>query len=345
MSLRSVVLVGNGFDISIGMETSASAFLESFVQESVDSNIQFARDLANRISVDGVDTWADFERMIGRYSENFNLSSVESYLGQKEALDDYLGEWLEKKNESVTESFVKANAMKCLSSLTRFRHGLPDRQRGLIERIMKSHSAEDWVLDIICFNYTDTLMKMHKLLGGEGTKLGSFIQNRYSVLGKFVFAHGSLEQREIISGVDNPSQIASSELAKLDEVKRALVKEEIEASVYQRTRDADALSLIRKANIIYVFGMSYGITDERWWKAIDGRMSSDGNCLLILFSLDYSRSLSGSYSPVSRARITNQVVESFLASRGNVDSDKEYRDRIIVADSGLLLPITSSLTR
>lgn len=343
MSLKSVVLVGNGFDISIGMETSAPAFIESFVQVGARSQNRFAKDLAARISDDGIDTWADFERAIGRHSKNFNTSSVGDYLGQKEALDDYLGEWLEEKNKLVPEDFVRANAKNCLSSLTKFRRGLPDRQRGLIEQIMKSHSTESWVLDIICFNYTDALLKMYKIVGGEGAKLGSFSPNRYSILGKFVFAHGSLEQHEIISGVDNQNQIASSELAKLDEVKRALVKEEIEASVYQRTRDAEGLSLIRKANLIYVFGMSFGITDQRWWRAIDEQMSSDGNSLLILFSLEYSKSLLGSYSPVSRARIGDRVVESFLASRGNLDSNAEYRDRIIVADSGLLFPITSPL--
>lgn len=343
MLLNSAVLVGNGFDISTGMGTSAHEFVESFVQENTYSKNQFAKDLAVQISADGIDTWADFERMIGRHSENFNLSSVGNYLGQKEALDDYLGDWLDNKSKSVSEDFVRANANNCLSSLTRFRRGLPERQQDQIEQMIKNHPSESWVLDILCFNYTDAMLKMYQFLGGEGTKLGSFKPNRYSILGKFVFAHGSLERHEIITGVDNPSQISSSELAELDEVKKALVKEEIEASVYQRTRDVDALTLIKKANMIYVFGMSYGITDQRWWRAIDERMRSDEDCLLVLFSLEYSKSLSGSYSPVSRARISDQVIASFLASRGNADSNIEYRDRIIVADSCLLLPVASPL--
>lgn len=339
ISLKSVVLVGNGFDISIGMETSALNFIDSFVQENAHSENQFAKDLATRITADGIETWADFERMVGQYSENFNLSSVGNYLGQKEALDDYLGDWLEKKSKSVSEEFVRANASKCLSSLTRFRRDLPERQQDQIEQIIINHPREDWSLDILCFNYTDALLKMYQVLGGEGTKLGSYKPNRYSILGKFVFAHGSLEQREIITGVDNPSQIASSELSKLEEVKRVLVKEEIEASVYQRTRDVDALSLIQKADMIYVFGMSYGVTDERWWRAIDERMRSDGSCLLVLFSLEYSKFHSDSYSPVGRARIVGQVIERFLASRGNAESSIEYRNRIIVADSALLFPV------
>ncbi len=343
MSLKSVVLVGNGFDISIGMGTSASTFIESFVQENAHSKNQFAKALAARITNDGIETWADFERMIGRYSEKFDLSSAGEYLSQKEALDDYLGDWLEEKNKLVSEDFIRGNAKDCLTSLTRFRRNLPERQRGLIEKMMQNHSSENWVLDILCFNYTDALLKMYQFLGGEGTKLGSFSPNRYSVLGKFVFAHGSLEQREIITGVDNPGQISSGELAKLEEVKRALVKEEIEASVYQRTRDMDAFSLIKKANIIKVFGMSYGVTDERWWRAIDERMRLDGNCLLVLFSLEYSKSLSDSYSPVGRARIVDKAIKNFLASRGDMEPNIEYRNRIIVADSTLLFPVSTPL--
>lgn len=338
-----MVLVGNGFDISIGMETFAHNFIECFVQENLHSQNQFAKDLATRISADGIDTWADFERMIGQYSENFDLSSVGDYLGQKGALDDYLGDWLEKKGKAITEDFVRANASKCLSSLTRFRRDLPERQQDQIEQMIKNHPSEDWSLDILCFNYTDALLKMYQVLGGEGTKLGSFKPNRYSILGKFVFAHGSLEQREIITGVDNSSQIASSELSNLEEVKRVLIKEEIEASVYQRTRDVDALSLIKKANMLYVFGMSYGVTDERWWRAIDERMRSDGSCLLFLFSPEYSKFLSGSYSPVGRALIVDQVIERFLASRGNAEPNNEYRNRIIVVDSTLLFPVDGPL--
>ena len=345
MSLKSVVLVGNGFDISIGMKTSAHDFIESFVQENARSDNQFAKNLAARISADGIDTWADYEQMVGQYSESFNLSSVGDYLGQKEALDDYLGDWLEKESELVSEDFVRGNASKCLSSLTRFRRDLPERQQDQIERMIKNHPSEDWSVDILCFNYTDALLKMYQVLGGEGTKLGSFKPNRYSILGKFIFAHGSLEQREVISGVDNPSQIASSELSKLEEVKRVLVKEEIEASVYQRTRDVDALSLIKKANMIYVFGMSYGVTDERWWRAIDERMRSDGSCLLVLFSLEYSKFHSDSYSPVGRAWIVDQVIECFFASRGDTEPSIEYRNRIIVADSALLFPVDVPLAR
>lgn len=144
--------------------------------------------------------------------------------------------------------------------------------------------------------------------------------------------------------MDNPSQIGSKELANLDEVKRVLIKNEIEAFVYQRGRDEGARLLIEKANMIGIFGMSYGATDERWWRAVDERMHSDEACLLVLFSLEYSKALMGSYSPVSRARVANRAVDCYLSARGNVDSAVGYRDRIIVADSKLLFPITSPLS-
>lgn len=182
MFLRSVVLVGNGFDISVGLETYARAFIEDFVQDTARGDNRYAKELANRISTDGIDTWADFEQMMGCYSEQFDLSSSEDYLRQKEALDDYLGEWLTKKSELITDSFIGANAGSCLNSLAGFRRGLPEGQRNLIEQMMKSHSMENYATDIICFNYTDALWKMYQNRGGEGTKLGLFGSNRHSVL-------------------------------------------------------------------------------------------------------------------------------------------------------------------
>lgn len=115
--MRIAVLVGNGFDLSLGLETSPDAFLAEFVKENVHrddaSDNRSAADshpgerLAKTIAVEGLKAWSAYEEKIGEYSKEYSLENVEDYFDEIDALQQFLTVWLSGEDERITEEFIK----------------------------------------------------------------------------------------------------------------------------------------------------------------------------------------------------------------------------------------------
>ena len=65
--MNIVWMLGNGFDLNLGLKTSYKDFYEYYLNvESNDAIVkQFKQDLSENL-----DTWADLEFVLGKYSEN-----------------------------------------------------------------------------------------------------------------------------------------------------------------------------------------------------------------------------------------------------------------------------------
>lgn len=339
--MRTAFLVGNGFDLSLGMETDPLSFLSDFVSEHLSDSSEPAARLAAKIQKDGFDTWSDYEMALGRYSSAFEENEAGDYLRQKAELDRYLGEWLEKKNRQFKDDFISANAMSCLSSMASFSDSLPQLQKNLISSIRNRHSNEHWRQDIICFNYTDVLLRMYEKVGGKDAKLASLNGGLYSMLGDFIQPHGSLRRREIVCGVDNIQQIVNQSLQSKLEVQQNLVKPITIGKVLYRNDDDRAINTIRNANIICVFGMSFGKTDARWWKEIVSVLKGDRNKLLIIFSYGYSQAVH-SFASYEKGRAINAVRESLYSALEDDSVPQSLSDRILVVDSSLLFQVQTT---
>lgn len=334
-------MVGNGFDLSLGMETDPLSFLSDFVNEHLSDSSEPAARLATKIQKDGFDKWSDYEKMLGEYSSAFKENEAGDYLRQKAELDRYLGEWLEKKNRQFKDDFISANAMPCLSSMASFSDKLPQLQKDLISSIRSRHSNEHWRQDIICFNYTDVLLRMYEKVGGKDAKLARLNGSLYSMLGDFIQPHGSLTRREIACGVDNIQQVANQSFQSNLEVQQSLIKPITIGKVFYRNDDDRAINIIRNANIICVFGMSFGKTDTRWWKEIASGLKSDNNKLLIIFSYGYSHAVH-SFASYEKGQAINAVRESFYSALEDDSVSQSLNDRILVVDSSLLFQVQTT---
>lgn len=345
--LNTVYLVGNGFDLSMGLNTLPRVFLQAFVDEysnggghdTLTTNVvAFARDIQD----DGVDKWADFEIKIGKYASKFKEDQAENYITRVAALRAFLGEWLQKEQSRADESFIKANSMDCIQSLSGYRSGLRPLKRRKLQKLRDKHSGEHWYQDLICFNYTDVLERMRSAAGGENADIASLEGNTHALIGRFVYAHDSLKDK-IVCGVNDISQIDNDAFREDSYVTSNLVKGDMEADVIANDLDMQARAIIEEANVIAVFGMSFGASDRRWWEQIGRKLIENEETILVLF--DHEMITAEQKMEQMDLYKRNKAVISTFASAGGIESmSDDVKDRIIVAPSNLLFPIKQPIT-
>ena len=267
--MRTVYLIGNGFDLMLGMKTRPIDFLQAFVHEYRYRGNSPTSRLAKSISTEGVETWSDFEMKIGDYSNNFSSDhsdSINEYLSQIDALERYLAEWLGREQERVLDPTLQNQSQKFFRSITNI-IPLLDGQ-GI--RFALADQAKDF--DFICFNYTDTFRRMYNMV----KKDVDFDSITMEVnLRSLVAPHGQLD-KFVVCGVDGADQIANAGMRENREVVSCIVKEEIQRSA-SFDFDRAAQDTLAQADLICIYGMSLGRSDRRWWKSIVNALL-DFNC-------------------------------------------------------------------
>lgn len=273
-NLNVAVLVGNGFDLKAGLDTSPMSFIESFVERygSDDPDLwdKPAARLCQKIQEDGIESWCDFERKVGEYSPAVvtiedGTAKGSDYVAAKAALDEHLREYMMAQNELVDDAFISANAKTCDNSLADWVAVLTDRDRDSFLQGLSWPAELNY--NVLCFNYTSTLERL--LTPGLGHPLkpdravdGSIIHK----LNSFSYVHGTIAGAPVC-GVDNPTQIRDETLRASPKVIGTTVKPSIQ-SLMGSNQDRDAISKLVNANVVLIFGMSLGMTDQRWWRIV-----------------------------------------------------------------------------
>lgn len=330
----------------MGLDTSPRAFLQAFVDKHADGGKDDdptdAVKFANDIKAEGIYKWADFEIKLGKYASKFSDDRTRDYIARVAALRTFLGKWLQKEQSRADESFIKANAMDCIQSLSGYRSKLRPLKGRKLQELRNKYSGDHWYQDLICFNYTDVLERMRSAAGSENAYIASLEGDTYARIGRFVYAHDSLKDK-IVCGVNDISQIDKDAFREDSYVTSNLVKGDMEANVIANDLDMQARAIIEEANVIAVFGMSFGASDRRWWEQIGRKLIENEETILVLF--DHEMITAEQKTEQMDLYERNKAVISTFASAGGIESmSDDVKDRIIVAPSNLLFPIKQPIT-
>lgn len=340
-----VFLVGNGFDLAAGLNTSAKDFIEEFV----DRHCQKAKEpcspserLAQTMTKEGLENWSDYEKSIGMYAKSvasYDFSKIETsspseeLIAAKEAVDSALSEMIERESERITKDYIERNVKSCMGSVSKWLGAFGTEHRDEIFRSF-SHPLR-FRYSFISFNYTSLFDKFYYASKEYFQSWlaefypGSFPSASHS-LGGLCHAHGTIEDVPIC-GVNDPDQIADEKLKVNEGVVSAIVKPNIQR-MFARDDDSLAMSIIGKAQIVCVFGMSLGSTDKRWWQRIVEWLRGNGNRYLIIFKRGVSAQ---KITPAEYWRTVNEAKETLLCSAEIEDSNlrDSVSKRIFVANS------------
>lgn len=139
--------------------------------------------------------------------------------------------------------------------------------------------------NFINFNYTDTLDQCISAVRATKDVLST---RRYSntnygnSIGKSIHVHGTT-MNSMVLGVNDIAQIADSSIFEGygDEYISSLIKQQTNEQNRENT-DQKAFDILKASDLIYVYGMSTGITDKLWWERICQMMKEKKNLHLIL---------------------------------------------------------------
>ena len=338
--MNVLYLIGNGFDLRLGLPTRYADFLEYYKgqtpqlgsgrsqqEEAIQKyKERLFSEMAER-EERGEEQWKDLEIALGEFTTAFGDDadgfcdfyedmnrSLEAYLSQSNSFEP-TPEEVEKFREDLTYPYryFKPREEKELRALT---------------------LARAWYIDVISFNYTSSfeLLCQDALLVGE-----RYYPEGYSghpvIYQGVKHVHGSLGEGGILLGVDYGEQITNEQYRKNDDVADLLLKPQ--ANEGRGTLvDEECLSLIAGADVICLFGLSLGPTDQMWWTAIKKRFLDNPEVILLYYHYDPAADSALKFD----RRKERQARQHLIKALGLEGNQKEYDDRIFVAINSDMFP-------
>lgn len=278
--MEILYLIGNGFDLNLGLKTSYSDFYKYLSNEKSDNDSaivsQFKKDINTKPN-----NWSDLELALGKFTSK--ISTVEDANELHDYLIDKLAEYLSAIEDSW--SVAESEKSKFITYLLRPTTGnriLPVENGEISSYKEKWRSTSPWVTNIITFNYTNSIEKI--LDNNMPITLGNYYSDRPITLNGIEHIHGYIQERMIL-GVNDNSQLANSNFHNNTETMDRYIKSDCN-STYGLGHEKKCLDMVASADLILIFGMSYGDTDNKWWEAVGNRLEEYAKVVLFEYAKD-----------------------------------------------------------
>lgn len=308
-------LLGNGFDINLGLNTRYKDFYKYYTQQP--SKNVLIEELKNNIGKNHK-TWADLEIALGDYLKNIRDA------------DDF---------DVIFEDILEHLAVHIENEEGRFTHDLEDKKEFYLDlaypeshlleldkqKVNRYLKDENRYLNIITFNYTKVL---ERLCGFESEPISlPRLNTREARLMGIKHIHGYLKENMIL-GVNDISQINNEEFKTNPDITEAIVKQECNMSIKHLIHN-DCMRTIRSSDMICLFGLSIGDTDKIWWKSIGSHLHDNSKAILIIFEIGDNLLSNHQYKITRKER---EIKTRFLSKLDFPDSTTTYiSERIFVA--------------
>ncbi|MCI8800570.1 MAG: hypothetical protein HFH88_12280 [Lachnospiraceae bacterium] len=289
---RITFLIGNGFDINVGLNTRYSDFYPYFIKNYPDNLL--AKNIEGNI-----EAWSDLELGIGKYTEKISLPDERNFEQYEKDLEECLADYLKEETYKINlreEGRKKQVGLIMLNSITNFYSHFPKIIEQDILRVLPVHPDER-KYSFISFNYTDTLELCLKAAKEQDT-------GRQFRSEDVIHIHGTISDNMVL-GVNDKNQIANKNFQRDIEKKELLIKEEINKS-YKNSRIQEARAAIDDSSVICVFGMSIGETDKMWWQYIAKWLQCSEARKLVIFARDSEVARNSKYTNKCKRDMTER---------------------------------------
>lgn len=271
--MKILHIIGNGFDLNLGLKTSYKDFYDYY--QSIKSSKNSINNLKKNIS-NNYKNWSDLELALGQYTEEFK--TVDDFDEVFEDIGEQLAEYL-KKEESKFDS-AEIDKDKFYENLVKPEVFLPVVDNNKIRTFKNNFANHTWVVDIVTFNYTTIIERV--IENKKNIRIGHHIKDNITVtLRGIEHIHGYVDDRMVL-GVNDVSQLKNKGFHQNVDVLEAIVKEKCNTA-YGHTIDNHFKTKIKQADIICIFGASLGDTDNMWWELI-GEKLKENNFPIIIFT-------------------------------------------------------------
>ncbi|EMF0574976.1 hypothetical protein H4N23_002725 [Enterococcus hirae] len=327
-------MLGNGFDIQCGLQTSYINFYEYILKKKYSLELfqemdeKFVSKIDNMIyseiykSKDSIETWADLEFQLGAFTkrlkeENQETGIAERFLDDFETLREDLNEYLKgiqiQDNVQINADFSEI----LFTTMDKFFNGVLEQEHDEIQSMLSENTNSHFNYRFISFNYTNSLQLVLQN-SSKDTKRNSF--NNSNLNQNFnkaiINVHGVID-RFLTLGLNDESQLAT-DFFERDDLIDLLKPDSLANSREYRRRNAE--NVIENSDIIVIFGMSIGSTDKHWWEKIAEVLLKAKNKKLIIHLYEKEPS----YLSSRKVRLRRKKKEDeFLSHLDNLDLSDE----------------------
>lgn len=316
--MNRLFIIGNGFDIALGLKTSYQDFYDYYAEQPTeDENILLMKQ---KIRDGRFETWADLEIGLGKFSEYCPDEQVflSCLFDIRTNLKDYLStQEGQFKNASGLNDFIRSpwNYLEPVNyqQIENFLEGLPNT------------GARD-TENIVTLNYTDSI---ETILWKENPHLANSVFH----------LHGKISN--MVLGVNDESQIANKGFAEKVDFREEFVKPDFNTACMNNKNEAFQ-EMIYNANLIVLYGTSIGESDKKWWRAIGSRMVEDDDVALIYLPYDKNKDVVNHEN--YRLRWTRRYYIELFAKLGisaEEMANDELRKRIFIGINKSFLKFSS----
>lgn len=337
--MKITVLVGNGFDISLGVKSSYGDFYKWYcdLPSDVEHIASFRKNIKEEMLSDIPNeerTWADFEVGLGKYTANFTKETAEDFLDCYEDAQENVREYLlEQENSFDPLGFSAGTFEKFPISVCEFFEEVTDLDKLAINSMLNNYRDQDREITFVTFNYTRTLEKILQEMAKmkELANLPSWRYQSttycYRLNQNIIHVHGTLDNFPVL-GVNDETQIAKKELLEMPEFKELLIKSENVRALGQLWHNK-AEEQISSSKFVCILGASLGETDAKWWRKLVQWLKADVNRRIILYW--FVKQSPGNISARKQLRSVNSAKEKLLSYSNITEEEKStLKNRIHV---------------
>lgn len=245
-------LIGNGFDLSFGVHSQYRDIYKAYLDAQTSSEI-FVKNFKEEMQY-----WSNFEMDLAEFAAKCSTEAeiVACLRDFKQFTEDYLIE------EQVTALYDRMRDPKDIQkvfaefaiSLEEFYTNNYPNITTNIESILNN---EQITYHFITFNYTAVL---DFLIGNIKNYLSK------GIISLALHIHGKLREN-VTFGIDNEQQLPELPYSLTGRGRRALIKP-VFNSEFDKQRMENAQEVIKKSDVLCIYGLSLGDSDLMWRKAI-----------------------------------------------------------------------------
>ncbi|GAC11037.1 AbiH family protein [Paraglaciecola chathamensis] len=315
--MKVVYLIGNGFDINLGLKTKYSDFFKYYMsQEENDSAVlDFKKRLKADLDEDGK-LWADLELKFGSYMNQ--LSTLEEFDSVHGNIIDKLALYLKGiQQDSSKNGITSIDHDLFFEHLFHPENFITHRDKISLQEYYKTIRTVPNYFDIISFNYTNTIESILGLEDGDNFLTGlNFKRITGQVdyrLNSICHVHGSVVENMVL-GVNDTTQIENKGFQNNIDITDQIVKSKCNLA-QRHGLESTCERTLEQADLICIFGSSMGETDQIWWDKIANELTTR-NCRLVIF--EYNELIDPLKSQRAE-RLRREVVKRLF--RNSLDQD------------------------
>lgn len=304
--MQIVYLIGNGFDLNLGMKTSYSDFYNYYGRTKTTSEVvrnmkkSINNSIKNKVSNDETINWSDLELALGKYCKTFQ-NKQEFDLAYRDIVT-HLSKYLQKEEKQYNiPSIAQGILFKDLCNPLKY---LTEIDREEVWSYIKTLQGECRV-NIITYNYTNSIENIINWKNSS-IHIGATANNKTTYLDGIYHVHGYTNNRMVL-GVNDESQVNNENLLKDKYFKNAIIKKECNRA-QKTTHVKSCQNIINSANLICLYGLSIGDTDKDWWNAVANSIIKNNSKLLIF--AHSKKEINGIFS-FDREEIADNIINSF----------------------------------